>query len=81
MLNRRKIMLFSAGALLIGCSQSPFKNTGDSLAANDQSSSAVIDCLLPGEIRKLGSRATYLMPKRPIKTTHNDCIIRGGHTI
>ena len=38
----------------------------------------VVDCLLPGRVRKLGKGMTYLSPRRPIKTTAQDCEIRGG---
>lgn len=38
----------------------------------------VVDCLLPGQIRKLGGNFTYLTPRRPVKTTAADCEIRGG---
>ncbi len=37
----------------------------------------VVDCLLPGQLRKLGNR-TYMTPRRPIRTTAVDCAIRGG---
>ncbi len=37
----------------------------------------VVDCLLPGQLRKLG-RTTYMTARRPIKTTAADCNIRGG---
>ena len=37
----------------------------------------VVDCLLPGQLRKLGN-TTYMTPRRPIRTTANDCAIRGG---
>ena len=38
----------------------------------------VVDCLLPGQIRKLGQSMIYLTPQRPIKTSAQDCEIRGG---
>jgi len=38
----------------------------------------IVDCLLPGQIRKLGSQMTYLSARRPIRTTAQDCEIRGG---
>jgi len=38
----------------------------------------VVDCLLPGKVRRLGRRTTYLTPRRPIRTTALDCQIRGG---
>ncbi len=37
----------------------------------------VVDCLLPGKVRRLGS-STYLAPRRPVKTTAADCRIKGG---
>ncbi len=38
----------------------------------------VVDCLLPGQIRKLGTQQTYLSRRRPMRTTALDCEIRGG---
>ena len=40
----------------------------------------VVDCLLPGQVRRLGNR-TYLTARRPIKTTAADCRIRGGEYV
>ncbi len=37
-----------------------------------------VDCLLPPQVRKLGSQATYLMARQPIKAAALDCEIRGG---
>ena len=41
----------------------------------------VVDCLLPGQIRQLGSRVTYVTERRPIRTTAEDCAIRGGEYV
>lgn len=41
----------------------------------------VVDCLLPGQIRNLGSRMTYLSRRRPVRTTVSDCEIRGGEYV
>ena len=38
----------------------------------------VVDCLLPGQVRQLGAKARFLTARRPIKTTAEDCAIRGG---
>ncbi|MCG8610992.1 MAG: sel1 repeat family protein, partial [Pseudomonadales bacterium] len=46
--------------------------------AEDTDSLMVVDCLLPGQVRQLGSRARYVTPRRPVKTTSSDCGIRGG---
>ena len=41
----------------------------------------VVDCLLPGQIRQLGSQVTYVTERRPIRTTAEDCAIRGGEYV
>ena len=46
--------------------------------ARDADGLLVIDCLLPGQVRRLGSQLTYLTPRRPVKTSARDCEIRGG---
>jgi hypothetical protein len=40
----------------------------------------VVDCLLPGQVRRVGGR-TYLTPRRPTRTTTSDCQIRGGEYV
>ncbi|MGI9327722.1 MAG: caspase family protein [Pseudomonadales bacterium] len=37
----------------------------------------VVDCLLPGKVRRLGN-STYLSPRRPVKATASDCRLKGG---
>jgi uncharacterized protein YlxW (UPF0749 family) len=49
--------------------------------AEDADALLPVDCLLPGQIRKLGSRTTYLTPRRPLKTTATDCELRGGEYV
>lgn|GEM_PF-154924 len=41
----------------------------------------IVDCLLPGQVRKLGNNFTYLTQRRPIKTATSDCEIRGGEYV
>lgn len=41
----------------------------------------VVDCLLPGQIRSLGSQAHFMSARRPIRTTQADCQIRGGEYV
>ena len=38
----------------------------------------VVECLLPGQIRRLGRHTTYVTQRRAIKTTARDCKVRGG---
>ena len=64
--------------LLAGCSAVPEsgKRTDD-IARIEQMGDAdklyIVDCLLPGQIRKLGSNMTILTARRPIKATAVDC--------
>lgn len=41
----------------------------------------VVDCLLPGQVRKLGAGASFMTARRPIRTTQSDCEIRGGEYV
>lgn len=40
-----------------------------------------VDCLLPGQVRRLGRQMTYVTQRRAIKTTGVDCEIRGGEYV
>ena len=41
----------------------------------------VVDCLLPGQVRTLGQRTTYLSARRPARLPARDCQIRGGEYV
>lgn len=41
----------------------------------------IVDCLLPGQVRSLGSSSTYITPRRPIRTSAIDCEVRGGEYV
>lgn len=41
----------------------------------------VVNCLLPGQIRQLGTQVTYVTARQPIRTTAEDCAIRGGEYV
>jgi uncharacterized caspase-like protein/predicted nucleic acid-binding Zn-ribbon protein len=47
-------------------------------AATNADDLLIVDCLLPGKIRRLGTRVTYMTARRAVKTTAGDCAIRGG---
>lgn len=42
---------------------------------------AIVDCLLPGQVRQLGTAATYVSRRRAVKTSARDCEIRGGEYV
>lgn len=41
----------------------------------------VVDCLLPGQVRKLGRATTFITPRRPVRTSAITCEIRGGEYV
>ncbi len=51
---------------------------GDEPAVGVAEDFMVVDCLLPGRVRRLGGHTTFLTPRRPVRTTALDCRIRGG---
>ncbi len=70
-------------AALVGCQtsvpvSSPSLPHGGSLQSGD--AYLEVDCLLPGQVRKLGTMV-YASPRRPLKTTAGDCEIRGGEYV
>src|SRR5262245_50453051 len=46
--------------------------------AHDPKDLQIVDCLLPGQVRKLGAAQTYVSRRRPTRTSALDCEIRGG---
>jgi hypothetical protein len=40
----------------------------------------IVDCLLPGQLRRLGG-TSYMTARRPVQTTAADCRIRGGEYV
>lgn len=41
----------------------------------------IVDCLLPGQIRKLGRVSTFMSARQPVRTNQADCEIRGGEYV
>lgn len=41
----------------------------------------VVDCLLPGQLRRIGGQASYLTARRAVKTSISDCEVRGGEYV
>jgi predicted nucleic acid-binding Zn-ribbon protein len=41
----------------------------------------VVDCLLPGQVRKLGSNSVFMSARRPVRTIQSECEIRGGEYV
>ncbi|MGZ8944172.1 MAG: caspase family protein [Methylococcaceae bacterium] len=80
------VFLVAILTALIGCQSSSVSDLNSAKAAEgyspqDTDKLFIVDCLLPGQIRKLGSQMTYLTARRPVKTTAGDCEIRGGEYV
>lgn len=80
----RIIVLTSLGVIL-GCTPAVVSQQELSRAIEgyivDVNKLAVVDCLLPGQMRKLGSSMTYVSARRPVRTTEADCEVRGGEYV
>src|ERR1051325_3386265 len=87
--SRRRLFLalalgsYMAGlpSALFGCPRAPAPPPKAAPSAQAADAFLVVDCLLPGQIRRLGSQVTYLTPRRAEKTTARDCEIRGGEYV
>ncbi|MCA9770772.1 MAG: caspase family protein [Myxococcales bacterium] len=78
------IVSIALAALVAGCGAgTPEVREGS--ASEPQAQNAedflIVDCLLPGQLRKLGGQMTYLTARRPIKTSAQDCELRGGEYV
>ncbi len=84
-LKMKKLILLTA-IVLIGCQpvrvdEANYLKATEGYSAEDTNKLFVVDCLLPSQIRKLGSQVTYLTARRPIKTTAGNCEMRGGEYV
>jgi hypothetical protein len=76
--------LLTALLALSGCQTQNTRQVSDDAAApvtGNPDKFLIVDCLLPGQVRKLGANMTYLSPRRPVKTTASECEIRGGEYV
>ena len=68
--------LFAAFALC-----APVRGQGAGNAALSLDGNMIVDCLLPGVVRKLGANVTYLTPRKVAKATVKECEVRGGEYV
>jgi len=76
----RTIALFTTFAAVISCSSNPSQSV-PATASQRLAELDVVDCLLPGQMRAIGTRATYLTPRRPVLATAAECALRGGEYV
>lgn len=77
--HRRKLRVvgFSIAPLLVA-SVVAFDLYATPAIAQNADNLLIVDCLLPGQTRRLGNSVTYLAARRAIKTSAADCRVRGG---
>lgn len=84
-LQPRKLALVISALLSVSCardvSQAEMAQATEGFAIQDTNKLFVVDCLLPGQVRRLGTQMTYLTPRRPVRTTAADCEVRGGEYV
>jgi len=78
---RRHFLCIAAGAAVVVCGLSLAAPAPPSSALDPANRFLVVDCLLPGQVRQLGGRMTYLSPRTPTKSTASECAIRGGEYV
>ncbi|HHM04256.1 MAG TPA: hypothetical protein ENJ19_00750 [Gammaproteobacteria bacterium] len=80
---KRRVLLAAAGLALTACGTNPpVENVaGAATPAGQADDTLIVDCLLPGVVKKLGSAFTFLSPRRPIKASALECEIRGGEYV
>ncbi len=84
-MNKTNLAIAVSMVLLAACASQPLNQPEAARAVEgyieDVNKLNVVDCLLPGQLRKLGAQATYLSGRRPIRTTEADCEVRGGEYV
>ena len=51
------------------------------LSSDNPHAFEVVDCLLPGQVRRLGAIQVFMTQRRPVRATVEDCVIRGGEYV
>ncbi len=76
---RNVFLAAAASVLLAACAAGP-SGTVEIPEGAAVADLYIVDCLLPGQVRQLGN-STYLTPRRPTRTTAQDCRLRGGEYV
>ena len=82
-LSRVSPLPLAAAMLLVACAGfwAPEQAAHATVQTRNPEDLLIVDCLLPGQMRKLGRSATFMGARRPVRTTQADCEIRGGEYV
>lgn len=75
-----KVLCCALSLALASCAQNEPTLTAPSSDAKNTEDLYIVDCLLPAQVKRLGT-TSYLGPRRPTRTTASDCSIRGGEYV
>ncbi len=78
---RTLLSLAIAATVVAGGALQPFDAAAAKPKVRNAEDMLIVDCLLPGQVRKLGAQASFMSARRPIRTTQADCEIRGGEYV
>lgn len=69
-----------AFVIFLGCNATdqPAGNTVSNKGGISIDKLVLVDCLLPGQVRRLGTQNTFVTPRQPARLHASDCSIRGG---
>jgi hypothetical protein len=76
----RVVMTLVPAVLVVASAATPSDKAAATKGMVKRSDLEIVDCLLPGQVRQLGN-ASYLTPRRPVRTTTAECSIRGGEYV
>jgi hypothetical protein len=80
---RRPLLALAAACatLFAGAVAVPADANAQKASVRNTEDMLIVDCLLPGQVRRLGAQATFMSARRPVRTTQADCQIRGGEYV
>ena len=78
---RRFVFALFALPLVPAFGQAPDPRVASAAESRQADRLLTVDCLLPGQVRQLGTSMTYLTPRRPVRTSAADCEVRGGEYV
>jgi len=77
----RRVAAAGAASLMALAFPMPASGQAGANAALTLDGNMIVDCLLPGAVRKLGANVTYLTPRKVAKATVKECEVRGGEYV
>jgi uncharacterized caspase-like protein len=74
---RMFLVLVLCYLVLVACAATQPQQERENSGQTSSADLYIVDCLLPGQLRQVGGR-TYLTPRRPTRSTAEDCRKKGG---